>query len=174
MAAELAPPAPLATPGTRGASGAIALRGLTKRYGEETVVNAIAVSIAPGEFFSLLGPSGSGKTHHLDNGRRLCAPRQRYRSARRPRHRRDTAAEARLWHCVSELCDLSPPECLENIAFRLRARRWAKDANGERVTWALELVRLGRFADHDARQLSGGSSSASPWRARSSSTRPSC
>jgi ABC-type transporter Mla maintaining outer membrane lipid asymmetry ATPase subunit MlaF len=34
------------------------LRGLTKRYGEETVVDTIAASIAPGEFFSLLGPSG--------------------------------------------------------------------------------------------------------------------
>ena len=46
-------------------TGAIELRRLTKRYGEETVVNAIAVSIAPGEFFSLLGPSGSGKTTTL-------------------------------------------------------------------------------------------------------------
>ena len=45
--------------------GAIELRGLTKRYGDETVVNDIAVSIAPGEFFSLLGPSGSGKTTTL-------------------------------------------------------------------------------------------------------------
>jgi putative spermidine/putrescine transport system ATP-binding protein len=44
----------------------------------------------------------------------------------------------------------------ENIAFPLRARHWTKDAIGERVAWALELVRLGRFADRDARQLSGG------------------
>ena len=44
----------------------------------------------------------------------------------------------------------------ENIAFPLRARHWAKDAVAERVNWALELVRLGRFADRYARQLSGG------------------
>ena len=44
----------------------------------------------------------------------------------------------------------------ENIAFPLRARHWTKDAIGARVTWALELVRLSRFADRDARQLSGG------------------
>src|ERR1700760_3939197 len=48
-----------------GVRGAVELRGLTKRYGDETVVNSIAVSIAPGEFFSLLGPSGSGKTTTL-------------------------------------------------------------------------------------------------------------
>ena len=52
MAAELAPPAPIAGLG----GGAVELRGLTKRYGEETVVDALATSIAPGEFFSLLGP----------------------------------------------------------------------------------------------------------------------
>jgi len=46
-------------------SGAIELRGLTKSYGRDTVVDAISVSIAPGEFFSLLGPSGSGKTTTL-------------------------------------------------------------------------------------------------------------
>ena len=40
---ELAAPAPVAA-----ARGAIELRGLTKRYGEETVVDAIALSIAPG------------------------------------------------------------------------------------------------------------------------------
>jgi hypothetical protein len=57
---ELAAPAPVAK-----ARGAIDLRGLTKRYGEETVVDAIALSIPPGEFFSLLGPSGSGKTTTL-------------------------------------------------------------------------------------------------------------
>jgi ABC-type Fe3+/spermidine/putrescine transport system ATPase subunit len=44
----------------------------------------------------------------------------------------------------------------ENIAFPLRARRWAKAAIAERVTWALDMVRLGRFADRYARQLSGG------------------
>jgi ABC-type Fe3+/spermidine/putrescine transport system ATPase subunit len=44
----------------------------------------------------------------------------------------------------------------ENVAFPLRARHWAKDAIGERVNWALELVRLGRFSNRDARQLSGG------------------
>ena len=65
MVAELAPPAPLAAPDTHQARAAVELRGLTKRYGEETVVDALAASIAPGEFFSLLGPSGSGKTTTL-------------------------------------------------------------------------------------------------------------
>src|SRR5689334_2113402 len=45
--------------------GALELLGITKRYGEDRVVDAIEVAIEPGEFFSLLGPSGSGKTTTL-------------------------------------------------------------------------------------------------------------
>ena len=136
--------------------GAIELRGLTKRYGEETVVNAIAVSIAPGEFFSLLGPSGSGKTTTLlmvagfvrpDGGTVLLDGE-------------DIAGmlpQKRGFGMVFQNYAIFPHlNVFENIAFPLRARRWTKDAIGERVTWALELVRLGRFGDRDARQLSGG------------------
>ena len=36
--------------------------GLTKRYGDATVVDHVSFSIAPGEIFGLLGPNGAGKT----------------------------------------------------------------------------------------------------------------
>jgi putative spermidine/putrescine transport system ATP-binding protein len=155
MAVELAP-SPIAAPKAVPAGGAIELRGLTKRFGDETVVNAIDVSIGAGEFFSLLGPSGSGKTTTLmmvagflrpDGGGILVDGE-------------DVAAvppQKRGFGMVFQSYAIFPHlNVFENIAFPLRARRWAKDAIGERVTWALELVRLGRFADRDARQLSGG------------------
>jgi putative spermidine/putrescine transport system ATP-binding protein len=138
------------------ARGAIELRGLTKRYGDETVVNAIAVSIAPGEFFSLLGPSGSGKTTTLmmlagfvrpDGGTVLLDGED---IAAVPPQRRGFGMVFQNYAIFPHL------NVFENIAFPLRARRWAKDAISERVSWALELVRLGRFGDRDARQLSGG------------------
>src|SRR5271155_3459787 len=156
MVAELLPPAPLDAPGTGGAGGAIELRGLTKRYGEETVVNAIAASIAPGEFFSLLGPSGSGKTTALMMVAGFVCPD----SGAVLLDGEDIAAvppQKRGFGMVFQNYAIFPHlNVFENIAFPLRARHWAKDAIGERVTWALELVRLGRFADRDARQLSGG------------------
>ena len=156
MVAELAPPAPLAAPGTGGAGGAIELLGLTKRYGEETVVNAIAVSIAPGEFFSLLGPSGSGKTTTL----MMVAGFVRPDGGTVLLDGEDIAAvppQKRGFGMVFQNYAIFPHlNVFENIAFPLRARHWAKDAIGERVAWALELVRLGRFAARDARQLSGG------------------
>jgi ABC-2 type transport system ATP-binding protein len=44
------------------ADNVIEVQGLTKRYDEATVVNAISFSVARGEIFGLLGPNGAGKT----------------------------------------------------------------------------------------------------------------
>ena len=41
---------------------AIRLVGLTKVFGDQTVVDHLDLDIRKGEFFSLLGPSGCGKT----------------------------------------------------------------------------------------------------------------
>jgi spermidine/putrescine ABC transporter ATP-binding subunit len=137
-------------------NGAIELRGLTKRYGDETVVNAIDVSIPPGEFFSLLGPSGSGKTTtlmmvagfvHPDGGAILLDGQD---IASVPPQKRGFGMVFQNYAIFPHL------NVFENIAFPLRARRWPKTMVAERVTWALEMVRLGRFADRFARQLSGG------------------
>jgi spermidine/putrescine ABC transporter ATP-binding subunit len=156
MVAELAPPAPLAATNAGTVGGAIELRGLTKRYGDEAVVNDIAASIAPGEFFSLLGPSGSGKTTTLmmvagfvrpDGGAILVDGED---IAAVPPQKRGFGMVFQNYAIFPHL------NVFENVAFPLRARHWAKDAIDERVNWALELVQLGRFADRNARQLSGG------------------
>jgi len=47
-----------------GSGGSIELSGLTKRFSEVAVDN-ISLTVASGEFFSLLGPSGCGKTTTL-------------------------------------------------------------------------------------------------------------
>ena len=43
--------------------------GITKRFGERTVVNQIGLQVARGEIYGFLGPNGSGKTTFL---RMLC------------------------------------------------------------------------------------------------------
>jgi spermidine/putrescine ABC transporter ATP-binding subunit len=157
MAADFAPQVPASpTSSATSARGAIELRTLTKRYGEETVVNAVAASIAPGEFFSLLGPSGSGKTTtlmmvagfvHPDGGAILLDGTD---ITSLPPQKRGFGMVFQNYAIFPHL------NVFENIAFPLRARRWPKAAVAERVSWALDMVRLGRFADRFARQLSGG------------------
>ena len=40
----------------------IEARGLTKKYGDFTAVDAVSFDVAPGESFGLLGPNGAGKS----------------------------------------------------------------------------------------------------------------
>jgi len=40
----------------------VRLRGFTRRYGANTIIDDLDIDIAPGEFVALLGRSGSGKT----------------------------------------------------------------------------------------------------------------
>jgi ABC-type sugar transport system ATPase subunit len=48
---------------------AIDVRGMTKRFGERTVVDGIDLQVHTGEIFGFLGPNGSGKTTFI---RMLC------------------------------------------------------------------------------------------------------
>ncbi|MDO4780975.1 MAG: ABC transporter ATP-binding protein [Candidatus Saccharibacteria bacterium] len=44
----------------------IAVQGLTKRYGDQTVVKGIDFTVQKGEIFGILGPNGAGKTTTLE------------------------------------------------------------------------------------------------------------
>ncbi|MBV9863344.1 MAG: ABC transporter ATP-binding protein [Alphaproteobacteria bacterium] len=144
---------PLAT--ERGGS-AVELRGLTKTYGAEPVVDAIDAAIRPGEFFSLLGPSGSGKTTTLmmiagfvtaDAGALLVDGRD---VAAVPPQRRGFGMVFQNYAIFPHM------NVFENIAFPLRARGVRRQELGERVAWALDLVRLAGYGERLPRQLSGG------------------
>ena len=136
--------------------GAIELRQITKRYGKETVVDAVSIAIAPGEFFSLLGPSGSGKTTTLmmiagfadvDAGQILVDGNDIA----------DVPPQHRGFGMVFQNYAIFPHlNVFDNVAFPLRARKLPDPQIRERVQQALELVRLERYADRFSRQLSGG------------------
>src|SRR5262245_66290926 len=52
-----------------GADLAIDVRGMTKRFGQRVVVDAIDLQVRRGEIYGFLGPNGSGKTTFI---RMLC------------------------------------------------------------------------------------------------------
>jgi lipooligosaccharide transport system ATP-binding protein len=73
MSQTLAPTEPVHTPGGAAVGGAreptsdaaaalIHARGLTKKFGDFTAVDAVDFDVAPGESFGFLGPNGAGKT----------------------------------------------------------------------------------------------------------------
>jgi spermidine/putrescine ABC transporter ATP-binding subunit len=136
--------------------GALELDGIIKRYGDERVVDAVSAKIQPGEFFSLLGPSGSGKTTTLMMIAGFVVPDGgtiRVDGAdltHVPPQRRGLGMVFQNYAIFPHL------NVFENVAFPLRARHVADADLRQRVTAALELVRLDRFAQRFARQLSGG------------------
>ena len=137
------------------AGGSIELSGLTKRFSEVAVDN-IDLTVASGEFFSLLGPSGCGKTTTL----RLIAGFEQPTSGRIlldgtdvsdvPPHRRDV-------NTVFQSYALFPFLTVwDNVAFGLRHRSVGKAELSKRVGDALELVQMSSFGKRRPGQLSGG------------------
>src|SRR3954466_11335706 len=58
---------PLAEPpAVTTARPAVALHGLTKRFGPVTAVDGLDLTIEPGEVVAFLGPNGAGKTSTID------------------------------------------------------------------------------------------------------------
>ena len=51
-----------ATDGLAGAAGALAIRGLKKRYGSTVALAGLDLDLAPGEIIGIAGPNGAGKS----------------------------------------------------------------------------------------------------------------
>ena len=137
------------------AGGSIELSGLTKRFGEIAVDN-IDLTVASGEFFSLLGPSGCGKTTTL----RLIAGFEQPTSGRIlldgvdvsdvPPHRRKVNTVFQSYALFPFL------DVRDNVAFGLRHQGAGKAELKRRVDEALDLVHMTSFAKRRPGQLSGG------------------
>jgi iron(III) transport system ATP-binding protein len=148
-----------ATPGTRSADRdtVLALDGLGKSYGTETVVEGLSLSVREGEILTLLGPSGCGKTTTL----RLIAGLER-----------PDGGDVRINGVSMSGESFVPPEdrgvgvvfqefalfphltARENVAFGLKDR--PDDEVETRVDELLELVDLAGQGDSYPDQLSGG------------------
>jgi spermidine/putrescine ABC transporter ATP-binding subunit len=132
------------------------LRAVTKRFGDFVAVDQLDLTVAPGEFLTLLGASGSGKTTTL----RMIAGFEHPTSGDilmggvpvtgLPPYQRDL-------NTVFQQYALFPHMSVrDNVGYGLRMKRVAKTEVAERVTQALEMVQLGQLGDRAPRQLSGG------------------
>jgi spermidine/putrescine transport system ATP-binding protein len=139
-----------------GSGGAIVLERVTKRFGDVTAVNDLAIEIQTGEFFSLLGPSGCGKTTTL----RIIAGFESPDAGRVLLQGKDVTfvtPQKRNVNMVFQAYGLFPHMTVaENIAFGPKIKKVPSAEIAQRVNAILKTVRLEGMEDRRPAQLSGG------------------
>ncbi len=134
----------------------IELRGVSKIYDGEKVLDNIDLDIHDKEFITLLGPSGCGKTTTL----RIIAGFVRPDEGNLYFNGQDVSEVPpykRPVNTVFQRYALFPHlNVFENVAFALRLRGAPEEEVQRRVREMLELVRLENFAKRGIAKLSGG------------------
>ena len=135
---------------------ALELHDVLRTFGPVVAVDHVSLSVAQGEFVTLLGPSGSGKTSTL----RLIGGFEELNSGairiggqridHLPPYQRDTAT-------IFQSGALFPHKTVaENVAYGLRMRKVPREEMARRIAEALDVVRLRGFEQRYPAQLSGG------------------
>jgi spermidine/putrescine ABC transporter ATP-binding subunit len=134
----------------------VELRGVCRRYGAVTALDALDLTVHEGELLSLLGPSGCGKTTTLnviagfvtpDAGRVLIDGAD---VTGEPAWRRGLGVVFQSYALFPHMT------VADNVAFGLRERGMGKAETVERVREALALVRLPAAGRQRPHELSGG------------------
>ncbi|GAS98411.1 spermidine/putrescine transport system ATP-binding protein [Mycolicibacterium canariasense] len=137
-------------------AGSVELRGLTKAYGSAVAVDNLSLHVQAGEFLSLLGPSGCGKTTTLrmiggfefpDDGTIAISGRN---VESLPPHKRPVNTVFQAYALFPHM------KVADNVAYGLRRSGVPKAEMSDRVSRALDMVRMTAFAARKPAQLSGG------------------
>ena len=136
------------------------LRGITKRYGEVTSVDAIDLDVARGEFICLLGPSGCGKTTTLRMLAGFITPDAgEIRVGGEPLSSpvRVVPPERRNMGMIFQSYAVWPHMTVrENVGYGLRMQSMPAAERGARTEELLRATRLADLADRYPAELSGG------------------
>jgi len=136
--------------------GAVALRGITKRFGGQVVIDNLSLDIAAGEFVTLLGPSGCGKTtllrmiaglESIDQGE-LVVDGKRFN---------DVPSQKRPLAMVFQSYALFPHmNVRDNILFGLKIRKIPREQMESKLGEVVEMLSLDGLERRLPRQISGG------------------
>jgi ABC-2 type transport system ATP-binding protein len=134
---------------------AIDVRGMTKRFGDRTVVNDIALQVRTGEIYGFLGPNGSGKTTFIrmlcgllraDAGSGTCLGYDVIRESE--------AIKRHVGYMTQRFSFYEDLSIAENLDFV--ARMYAVPNRRDAVTQSIERLGLAGRQRQLAGQLSGG------------------
>mgnify|MGYP001047627358 CR=1 FL=1 len=134
----------------------IELKGITKSYGKDTILDNLSLNIKKNEFLTLLGPSGCGKTTLL----RIIAGLEDVNSGTIILQDKDITnlePSKRGFGIVFQSYALFPNmTAYNNIAFPLKERKVSKEKIDNKVKEVLETVGLTNEAHKYPKALSGG------------------
>jgi sulfate/thiosulfate transport system ATP-binding protein len=134
----------------------IVLEQISKRFGNQWVVDNVSLEVADKELFVLLGSSGSGKSTIL----RMIAGLAQPSSGRILLHGRDVTdlppQQRGTGFVFQNYSIFRHMTVAENIEFGLRIRKVPKDERTRRREQLLELAGLAGLGSRYAHQLSGG------------------
>jgi putative spermidine/putrescine transport system ATP-binding protein len=132
------------------------LDSIEKSFGPFHAVKGVSFSLSQGEVISLLGPSGCGKTTTL----RMIAGFESPSAGTIHLAGRDIThmpAKRRNIGMVFQSYALFPHMSVaDNVGFGLRMRGMGRAERDERVSSALDIVRMSTFASRSPKNLSGG------------------
>jgi NitT/TauT family transport system ATP-binding protein len=153
------PPASGLAPGRPGAGGKplVSLTSISKTFSNGTVaLRDFSLDIGERQFVSLLGPSGCGKSTALRIIAGLGQPTSG--TLNWPQADRDAVGKPHpeLGFVFQEPTLMPWATVFGNVWLPLRLRGVTRNAASGKVTEALEMVGLERFADSYPRELSGG------------------
>jgi spermidine/putrescine ABC transporter ATP-binding subunit len=135
---------------------AVALDGVTKRFGSVIALDNVSLQVRRGELITLLGPSGCGKTTLLNLVAGFLMP-ERGEIAIDGARVTDVPTYRRQIGIMFQSYALFPHMTVAgNVGYGLKMRRIAKPEIARRVADTLALIKLDGLDDRKPRQLSGG------------------